>query len=103
MGHSGNRGTRHVQLIDAEAQMLVLRHLPTVPRLYWGDEQHVCAVLIEIEPLAHVLAENAGRERPEAFAILTFRFSVFCIPKIERLPRARGPNSMRPCIQPTAF
>ena len=40
---------------------------------------------------------------------LTLRLRVFCMdgergsPRIERAPSARGPYSMRPCIQPTAL
>ena len=52
---------------------------------------------------------TAGAKGRNDSRYLTLRFSVFCIegerasPRIERAPSARGPNSMRPCIQPTAF
>ncbi len=52
---------------------------------------------------------TAGAKGRNDSRYLTLRFSVFCIegerasPRIERAPSERGPNSMRPCIQPTAF
>ena len=75
-----------------------------------GDQQHVGAVARRARtsrrrPRAAPRARTAGR----LSRYLTLRLSVFCIvgergsPRIERLPSARGPNSMRPWNQPTAL
>ena len=74
-----------------------------------GDQQHIRAVRVELEPVGDVLAQHRGREGPEASRYFTLRLSVFCMvgergsPRIERAPSARGPNSMRPWNQPTAL
>ena len=35
-----------------------------------GDQHHVGTVLVQIEPFSYLLSEDAGRERPKAFAML---------------------------------
>src|SRR2546425_6639604 len=35
-----------------------------------GHQHHVGTVLVQFEPLGDLLSEDAGRERPKAFAIL---------------------------------
>jgi hypothetical protein len=84
-------------------------HLPAAALDDVGDEQHVGAGLVELEPVATSSARTEGAKGLKLSRYLTLRFKSFCIvgergsPRIERPPRARGPNSMRPCIQPTAL
>ncbi len=68
--HRGYGRARHVQLVDAPEPLFLGRHLaaPVLPDV--GHQQHVRRVAVEVEPLVHVLAEHARRERPEALPIL---------------------------------
>ena len=34
--------------------------------VYVGDDKHVRAVAVKLEPLGHIFAENGGCKRPEA-------------------------------------
>ena len=45
-------------------------HLPPPALHDVGDQQHVGAVGVELEPVGDVFAQHRGRERPERFAIL---------------------------------
>ena len=56
MGHRGDLRTRHVELFDAEEALLLFRHCDTARRLHSGDEQHVGTVLVDLEPVRHVLS-----------------------------------------------
>tara|TARA_B100000315_G_scaffold241890_1_gene263214 strand:+ start:5488 stop:5829 length:342 start_codon:yes stop_codon:yes gene_type:complete len=70
VGHGGDLRTRDVQLLDAPEVLLVGAHrAPPVGRDA-RDEQHVGRVDAQLEPVGHVLAQNARCERPEALAIL---------------------------------
>ena len=79
----------------------------TAGHLLEAHLEHVGAVRIQIQPLAHVFAQDGWREAPERLATLH--------PEIERLLHAgrsrigqdragsaRGPNTMRPWNQPSA-
>jgi len=65
-------------------------------------EQHVGRLDVQFKIIRHALAPDNRRKGTERFANLTFKFITDCIfaerasPRIERLPNARGPNSIRP-------
>ncbi len=66
-----------------------------------GDERHVGAVVVELEPFRHVLAQHRGRERAEALAVLDLRFRAFCIVGDARVAedgaRRRARAARTPC------
>ena len=74
-----------------------------------GDDKHVGAVAIEIEPFRHVFAQHGGRKWPEALAELDLQIELPLHLGRARIAEDRsgakraGPNSMRPWNQPTAF
>ena len=84
-------------------------HRASLALCYVGNDQHVGTVVVELEIVANVLTQDRRRKRAEALTIFDLKIQIFCIagsrgsPRIERLPSARGPNSMRPWNQPTAF
>ena len=102
VGHGRNFRTRHVELVDAEQRLFFRRHRAPSPFCNIGHQQHVRAVGVELEPIGDVFAQNRRRERTKRFAIFDLRLSADCIEgerasaMMERLPSARGPNSMRP-------
>ena len=68
--HRRDRGARHVQLLDSEELLLLLGHPDPVLGLHVRHEQHVRALLADVEVLRRVLGEHRRRERAEALAVL---------------------------------
>ena len=65
VGHRRDGRARHVELVDAEEALFLLGHGDAVLVGDVGDEQHVRALAVEVEPLRRVLGEHRGREGAE--------------------------------------
>src|ERR1051326_6779022 len=68
MGDCGYFRANGIQSIDPEKRLVVLRY-PVAPVLAdFGNDEHIRAVAIEIEPLRNVFAQHRRSERAEALA-----------------------------------
>src|SRR6516162_8464853 len=109
VGYCRNIRTRHVELVDPEQRLLFVGHGASAFLGDTSDEQHVGDSPSSSKQSATSSRKTEGANGRKLSRYLTLRFSIFCMvgergsPRIERFPSARGRNSMRPCIQPTAF
>ena len=70
MRHRGDLRAFDVEFVDAEELVFRFRHLAPEFGLNIGDQKHIRAVVVELEPLGHVFAQNRRREGAEALAKL---------------------------------
>src|SRR5262249_24518290 len=107
--HRRDAGARHVELVDPEQPLLFARHFAAMAFADRGDHEHVGTVDIDVEQPETCSRKTRRANRPKLSGYLTFRLSFFGMcgsrgsARIERLPSARGPNSIRPWNQPTAL
>src|SRR5438128_12441217 len=60
----------HIQFIYSPKFLFVGGDSAAIALGNVGHQHHVGTVLVKIEPIGDLLSEDAGRERPKAFAIL---------------------------------
>ena len=65
MGHGRDLGTRDVQLVDAEQRLFIFVHPAPLVLDHIGDNQHVGAVALMLEPLADMLGQHGRGEGAE--------------------------------------
>src|ERR1043166_5005333 len=68
--HSGDRGARHIQLLDAEETLFVRRQRPAQVLAHGRDQEHVGRVRVQLEVFRDALAQDRRREGAETFAEL---------------------------------
>jgi len=68
MGHGGYVRAHHIELVDAEQYFLIFSHSAAAVFAYVSDEQHIRRSNLLLKPLAHLLGEHRGSERPERFS-----------------------------------
>lgn len=70
VGDGWDRGSRDIEFVDTEECFLFGSHGYLLVCSDGGDEEHVGAVNVEVEPFGKMFAENAGGEGSEGFAEL---------------------------------
>ena len=98
-----------IEFFDPKKLFVFVRHRVTPVLKDIGNDEHVRAVAIDLEPISQASRNTEGAKGRKLSRSLIFRFSCRCMwgergsPRIDRAPRALGPNSIRPWNQPTAF
>src|SRR5262245_49686209 len=70
MRHSRDLGTQDLEFLDSEERLLLLGHLLTALLDDVGDEEHVRAVAIHLEPIRDLLTQHGRREGTKGLAEL---------------------------------
>src|SRR5213593_1077146 len=69
MSHRRDIRPRYIQFVDSPKLFFFGRHLPAMLARDISDQEHIGAIVIQLEPIGHVFPQHARREWSKAFSV----------------------------------